>query len=54
MTECTPKEERAKMNNKPKLKSVKAIPFPKGITIHADIAKVNVNIGAKLKIQKSA
>jgi hypothetical protein len=53
ITECTPNEDNAKRNNNPNVKSVNVIPFPNGITIQPDNAKVKVKIGAKLKIQKS-
>ena len=50
ITECTLKDDIAKIYNKPIFKLDKANPFPKGITAHPAKAKANVNTGAKIKI----
>jgi hypothetical protein len=46
-TPYTPKEDNAKVYNKPKLKSNKLKPCPKGIIPHPNKLNIKVNIGDK-------
>jgi hypothetical protein len=50
ITECTLKEDIAKMYNRPIFKSANANPFPKGTTTHPAKDNANVNTGANVKI----
>ena len=50
ITECTLKDDIAKIYNKPTFKFDKANPSPKGTTTQPDNANPKVNTGAKIKI----